>query len=302
MSSPLLASSCQEHPVIAIDGKFEQARKEWIVSPYITTIYALELLNVDGYQSEVKAFILWYVAHINRSDRYGVSGTIYDYRIECKSVKAYSLDSYDSADGYAGLFLYLLKRYYEESGDMRLLRQIFPSLKDTAYLIYYLHDPVDDLTKAMPGKKYHTKYLMDNVESWLGIDAYITLSKILGMQKEAQRYLSFRNELKSAILNEFFRKRSPFSWAKEGSIYHKIRDDRFYPDLFAQIHLLALWGKELDRETAQHIWKNIKAFIGSHSEENGVCFYDETNVKTKVTMEQLILFEWAKRFALEYHL
>ena len=305
MSSLLGASSLTAHPALTIDQRFEVFDEPKVVSPYITSVYAIDLLEHGGHIAEVRSFMLWYVAHLNRSDIYGVSGSIYDYIVDPKTQKETSLQQYDSADGYAGMFLYLLKRYYEISGDRKLIAKVYPDLKDIVYLIYYLRDPKDSLTRALPKKGYRTKYLMDNVESWIGVDAYIFLSEMLGKGKEEQveAYRVFRNELKHSIVKHLYdSKTGLFHWAKEGSEISGSTETRFYPDLFAQIHLLAFWGEEIERQKSALLWQKIKYFLSRKSDEIEVFRQSSQSEKGIMAMEQIIIFEWAKAFALENNL
>lgn len=303
--SSLWGASLTVHPALTIDGKFEVFDEPKVVSPYITSVYAIDLLEHGGHVAEVRSFILWYIAHLNRSDIYGVSGSIYDYLVDPKTQKEKSLQQYDSADGYAGMFLYLLKRYYEMSGDRKLIEKVYSRLKDVVYLIYYLRDPKDSLTYALPKKDYRTKYLMDNVESWIGVDAYISLSEVLGKGKEeeVEAYRVFRNELGHSIVKYLYDPQNGlFHWAKEGNETSGSTETKFYPDIFAQIHLLAFFGKEIDREKRVLLWQKIKRFIlkkGDDMELFRPVSEDEEGV---MAMEQIIIFEWAKAFALTNNL
>lgn len=303
--------SYQNHPLLAINEKFIPLEKKNRVSPYMTMIYALDLLRYGGHNDMVKRFIQWYVDHINRIDCFGVSGTVYDYSIDLHDGKEYSYARYDSADGYAGMFLYLVADYYEKSGDKQFIEKIFPALKDTVYLIYHLRDSSDGLVKALPFKNYQIKYLMDNVESWMGLKAYISLARVFGREDENQQikaYTSFQNELKSAILSQLYNSSSGlFAWAKEGDKRYESVESVFYPDMFAQMHILAFWGEQMSKETAQNLWQKIKALIHRKA-VNMEAFRQERGGKyvsghdPKIAMEQLIIFERAKAFALKNNL
>jgi len=301
----LLGASMITHPALAIDERFEVVDETKVVSPYITSVYAINLLEHGEHISEVRHFILWYITHLNRSDIYGVSGSIYDYLVDPKTKKEKSLQKYDSADGYAGMFLYLLRRYYEISGDKKLITEVYPDLKDIVYLIYYLRDPEDSLTRALPKKGYRTKYLMDNVESWIGVDAYIFLSEVLekGKEEEVEAYKVFRSELKYSIVKQLYDpKNGLFHWAKEGDEVSKSTETKFYPDLFAQIHLLAFFGEEIDMKKSALLWQKIKYFIAMSGDEVEIFRQNKQSEKDVMAMEQIIIFEWAKAFALENNL
>jgi len=313
MSSPIFGGRCLsgEHPVLVINKKFVPIEKENLVSPYMTCIYALDLLEHGGHLNTVRNFIIWYVEHLNKTDRFGVSGTIYDYRIDRDSGEEHSTERYDSADGYAGMFLYLVNRYYEAGGDAGFVQKIFPSLKDTVYLIYYLRDSRDGLVRALPIEGYHTKYLMDNVEAWLGVSSYLSLAEtfeVKGDIPQAKVYVLFQNELKSAILNQLYDSESTlFDWAKTEEKNYESNASVFYPDMFAQMHLLAFWGNQIDRKTAEKLWHKIKILV-AHKDIN-VAFFGKIQSKKNsinndsiIAIEQLIIFNWAKAYALKNNL
>jgi len=282
----LMYASTSAHPALQIQSKFELLQQDNYVSPYIVTIYALELLKHKDEVENVKAFIWWYINHINKSDRYDISGTIYDYSITQKG-EEHSLKNYDSADGYAGLFLYLVGQYYELTKDKTFLKTIFPMLKDTIYLIFHLQDK-DGLTIALSKSSSKTKYLMDNVESFLGTQAYIDLSQKFGTEDD-KRYLGLKETLKQAIFTQLYDPvKRQFYWAKEGKKVFVPSEKIFYPDMFSQIHLLAFFGKYLDRKTSIKLWQRILKFY----KKEPPC----------LSMEQLLIFERARTFALKHQL
>jgi hypothetical protein len=147
---------------------------------------------------------------------------------------------------------------------------------------------------------------MDNVEAYRGVEAYILLAKLTqGVDgEEIAAYTLFQNEIKDAILNELYEKDSGlFCWAKDGEKRYCSSTNIFYPDMFAQMHLLALWGKNIDPNIRRGIWRNIKIFIDKKAINMDIFRqYEEKNTgeyDPKIAMEQLIIFEWAKAFALQ---
>lgn len=255
------------------------------INPYILTIYALDILENSHQNHEVENFIKWYTKRANKLDKFGVSGTIYDYHID-KNGTEYSLEKYDSADGYAGLYLYLLAKYYKKTKNKQLIKNAWSTIEDNVYLLAHLQDE-DGLTKALATKDYHVKFLMDNVESHIGVTAYLYLANELQMSTKNYTYL--QSSLKEAILRELYNPQANnFYWAKEKSHLSPINTNIFYPDVFAQMHMLAFWGQELNPDVAKTLWSSITQFI-QHN-------------KTQLSMEQLIIFNWAKTFALNNNL
>jgi len=270
-----------EHPVLAIYEQYHILKDENAISPYIVSIYALDLLEESKNYEQISNFILWYTQHANKLDHFGVSGTIYDYILDKDGVE-HPLKTYDSADGYAGMYLYLIAKYYQKTKDKTLLTTIWPTIEDNIYLLLHLQDK-DGLTKALATKGYQTKYLMDNVESYIGVESYLYLANIL--QKNTQTYMNLQTTLKKGILTELYNNdKKRFYWAKINTEKTLIKKNKFYPDIFAQIHLLAFWGKHIESEVAQKLWQEI------------LYFYN--NEKPSFAMEQLIIFQWAKTFAL----
>ena len=306
LSSSMFATNM--HPVLTINKKFVPLEQANTVCPYTTSIFALDMLKSTKKETaklEVKKFILWYVSHTNKLDNYGLSGTIYDYEILLNGQEK-SLQSYDSADGYAGMFLYLVREYYSVTKDKELIKTIFPTLKDMAYLIYHLKDS-DGLTVALAKKDYDTKFLMDNVESYIGIESYIYLAKVI--DTKTMEYTSLKDELKNAILNILYDEKSGlFYWAKDGDVLYKSSQNVFYPDMFAQIHLLAFFGKNISKQKVEDIWYKILSMLDKRSNEDDSApiksifnhikniFSDESH---KFSMEQFIIFGWARAYILK---
>ncbi len=283
-----LIGECQAssiHPVLSIYKHYHTIKEKNYISPYITTIYALDLLKEGFAQEEVKSYITWYAKYANKIDKYGISGTAYDLIID-KNGTVHKLETYDSADGYAGLYLYLVAKYDQKYHDTAFLKSIWTTIADTVYLLLYLQDK-DGLTKALADKDYTTKFLMDNIESHLGAKAYLYLAQ--SMHIDAKLYEGLKNTLKSAILHELYNTLlGEFYWVKEKNTSTLANKDILYPDIFIKIHLLAFWGNELQRTTTVKLWSDI------------LKFFDKYN--PAMTMEQLVIFNWAKTFAIKHNL
>lgn len=203
-------------------------------NPYIGNITAIYvLLKVRNSESLVRDYINWYLKHINRSDNFGLSGTIYDYRIYKKG-KEKSLEIYDSVDGTSGTFLILCYLYLVKSADVELIQNNLTKLKEIAYTIVFLKD-FDGLTVAIP--KSPVKYLMDNVESYAGLVAFTRIEKILrDNPKEIAYYEKHRNEIKKAILENFWNPEAKnFFWAISNNAKYPSDLTKPYPDTFSQL-------------------------------------------------------------------
>jgi hypothetical protein len=260
------------HPAIAIAKIYANEGADLnSVNPYIITILALNEVRHEQHLDEVRNFILWYLANINNSDHHGLSGTMYDYIIE-NGVER-STNQYDSADGYAGLFLHLLDQYIRKTNDLKILRLHWKEIESIARVILVLQDK-KGLIKALPDRPQ--KYLMDNCEAFGGLTGYAALRKRIGKRDNAY-FNKARNSLKKGILAYFYDpKNSLFFWALDDVTPSVSEWSRFYPDAFAQlfpVYFGILADKPLMR---QPLWINFtdryEASIDQYPVEQRIIF------------------------------
>lgn len=130
---------------------------------------ALQCDLTEEEQSKIKKYLQWHFEHINYKEDYnGMMGTIYDYKAEVKDgkvIEEYTDEKYDSTDSYAAVFLSVLWKYYEKTGDSTYLFQH----KDSIDLIKeaMLSTLSECYTYCKPD--YKIVYLMDNAEVYEGI-------------------------------------------------------------------------------------------------------------------------------------
>ena len=124
------------HPVRIIASRYRTMPYEVFITPYEVGLYALDDLDNTDHRKDVKAFLEWYLKRINNNDKNGMSGTIYDVILYGDKEKV--LPQYDSIDGYSGLFLVLLNKYCEQTGDISLIKKYWQQIEDMAYTISYL--------------------------------------------------------------------------------------------------------------------------------------------------------------------
>lgn len=220
------------HPAIEILRQYQSVDSRVnIVNPYIVNLMALDLLNDTSFRNLVRAYIGWYLDHLNYPDKYGATGSIYDYRVFADG-REESLDSMDSVDSYAATFIMLVYRYYKMSGDRDLILDFRQQLEDIIYLVPYLQQS-DGLTVALPGTT--GKYLMDNCEAYGGVSDFADLATEFGWDIRTF-YLERKNILRLAIANHLYNSGTGYySWLKDGDIVHPSDWTRFYPDAFAQL-------------------------------------------------------------------
>lgn len=201
------------------------------IEPYIVTILALNEVENGRNLSQVKQFILWYFSKLNYPDNQGLSGTIYVYTLEGNQAK--STNKYDSVDGYAGMFLHLLRQYAVKTGDSQILKDNWQKIEDIAALIPGLQEK-DGLTWATPS--YKVKYLMDNCESYGGIVAYLELRTLVGLPGSLQYYATSILLRKGIMEHLYQADKRLFNWAiVEDGTKSKSDWDKFYPDSLAQL-------------------------------------------------------------------
>jgi len=225
------------------------------INPYIINIIAIYEMNKQRNVSEVKNYILWHFGHMNYPDQEGLTGTIYNYKIS-KAGKELSTNDYDSVDGYAGTFLYLLNLYYQLTGDKGLIEKHWDKIKDVAYLIPYLQGE-DGLSRARLKAKDNAKYLMDNCEAFAGIKAFNELSANIGRGKD-QFYLETETNIKNGVLEILYNTDTKkFYWAVDDKVKHASDWSILYPDAIAQIFPLYFGVLDDDKGKKKAIWQEF---------------------------------------------
>jgi len=266
------------HPALVVIKEFQTINQdENELIPYTVNIMAINLLRNNKNIKDIRNYILWYLDHLNYPDKYGLTGTMYDYII-FHNGKERSLNRYDSADSYAATFLFLICTYYEVTGSKKIIIKNRKKLEDMAYIISILRDK-DGLTKAIPGTD--EKYLMNNCESFGGINAFIKLSKLLHWNL-VPYYEGVKESIEKGILNYFYNeKRKNFNWAIEGKYKHASNWKRYYPDSFAQLFPILYELLEGKPELREHLWKH---FLKYHE-----------NKLMQVDIEQKIIYEMTQK-------
>ncbi|SNZ11256.1 hypothetical protein [Hydrogenobacter hydrogenophilus] len=211
------------------------------VVPYFLNLTAINLLPSDP--EKVKSYIRWYLDHLNYPDKYGLTGTIYDYYItENSEVPLYT---YDSADSYSATFLFLTYLYAERTNDYQPVRENLRKLKDVAYVIAYLQD-TDGLIKALP--YVNLKYLVDNIEDVCGLRAF---SLLLWKLKDPDwhYYFTLSHNVESSVIKNLMW-RGSVAWAKLDDKLFIAGNSVVYPDLYAKAVFYSFLGRTVPDEWA----------------------------------------------------
>ena len=136
------------------------------INPYYSNLAAIGLTHDPASYGTVQSWMQWYVNHLNRPDKWGLYGTMYDY--DYSNGTETSHDTADSTDSYAATFLSLAWAFYQ-TGDASAQNYIktLGSQLDSIGGVLIQTQQSDGLTWAKPD--YQIKYLMDNCEAYRGL-------------------------------------------------------------------------------------------------------------------------------------
>ena len=168
------------------------ATQRFSVRPYFSMTAANAFLLDPAYYENTKRYIEWHIEHLNIMDYYEVPGSVYDYYYSLigDERRAYTMaesdntvDVYDSTDSYAALFLELLVKYYEATGDDDFITPATLDLVLDCLEASFSSSPLIQgnalLTVAKP-KNYEIEFLMDNCEVYRGFLSLEKLYMIIG--------------------------------------------------------------------------------------------------------------------------
>lgn len=198
------------------------------VHPYEANIGARALVAAGPeYFPMVRDYLGWYLRHLNRPDRYGVAGTVYDYDVDPAGCTGFpqphpvtgERPKYDSSDAYAGTFLSLVAVYARANpADHGYLRSpaVRADLGLVAGAVLATRGP-SGLTRATPA--HHAEYLMDNVEAQRGLADYAWLLRaVLGDPVGARQRAAEAAAIGRAVERTLWRdSRTPgmYGWAAD---------------------------------------------------------------------------------------
>jgi len=215
------------------EGYFQLAGGRLDIIPYFSNLTGLALCGDPQSFGAIKKYLEWSFSRLNYPDRWGLNGTIYDYRLEDGVLV--NVYDYDSADSYAATLLTLAAVYEESSHDLNFISEHYSELSTVAELIIALQDS-DGLVWAKPDLK--VKYLMDNCECYRGLKDWARLLAGLGYNELSDIYDHKAETIKNSILERFWDENTAcFAWAVDrDNNWHLPVHGRSYPGLFAQIY------------------------------------------------------------------
>jgi len=144
------------------------------IMPYYSNLAAIGVVRTGNpvYYAKVKAWMQWYVAHLNYPDKWGLSCTVYDYSVS--GTTETPTNDADSTDSYAATFVSLAWAYWQ-TGDATAQNYI-KTLKyqlDCIGGVMVQTQQRNGLTWAKPD--YQVQYLMDNCEVYKGLSDLASL-------------------------------------------------------------------------------------------------------------------------------
>lgn len=201
----------------------------------------------------VRAYLDWYLAHLERPDRFGVTGTVYDYYLDEKGMEVPTY-GYDSSDSYAATFLTLVRFYYEAGGDRAWLENHWPELEVVAGAMLATLQK-DNLTLARPD--WRVKYLMDNCEVYRGLKDYAWLLIKAGKEGEAEKYEVLAGKVKKAMEIKMRCNGGYCPAVYRGGLRRRPNWRRWYPDALAQLFPIITGVLAPQEEEARRLYANF---------------------------------------------
>lgn len=253
------------------------------INPYFAEITCLALLESGSvYAPQVKDYMDWHFAHLNTAvtDRNGVDGTIYDYIItaganntvvsETVSTNDQGVEQYDSTDSYAALFLSVLWRYYEETGDAAYLTAHASEIGRITGAIFATM--YNGLTNATPD--YAVQYLMDNAEVYEGLGSaaaiyeQVLIPCYAAGTEERSAAESKLSQIKTGR-SQLAAKVESVLWKESGGYYASYCTSSLYPAAFSwntfyadstcQAFAITCGLIPADGDRAKRIWNNFNS-------------------------------------------
>ncbi|MBE3577237.1 MAG: hypothetical protein IMX00_06055 [Limnochordales bacterium] len=239
------------------EGPFPTGKR---VVPYFANFatYGLLLSPTDGekYGPAVRRHLEWYLSKLERPDRFGVRGTVYDYELSWTG-KLESKEDYDSSDSYGATFFSALYRYYKATGDRAFVVSHRAELEEIAGAVLATQEP-DGLTWAKVN--YKMKYLMDNAEVYRGLlDLAALYREAIGDIERAVHYENEAARIRDAIEKKMW-KGDHYTLALDAAGRAlPFNGKKWYPDATSQLFPIWLGVIDPSGEKASRIYQRFCA-------------------------------------------
>jgi len=254
------------HALLVINRYAPVSEKSTTVVPYEVNLMALDLLrNKENPEVQLcQDYIQWYFNHLNPSDIYGMTGSIYEYDVTFDG-REVPLKHFDHVDSTSATFILLLHRFYKVTGYKRFLETNWEKIANIAYLIPYLQDEHDGLIRSLPSTS--KKYLRNNCECCAAIAAFVELSEEFD-RPNPEFTDEFEEALEEAILTHFYRKTAlEFSWLIDGDNKYAPDWKTLYPDSISQLFPLLYHIMPGEKERRE-LWKKFGNYYKIFPEES----------------------------------
>ncbi len=220
------------------DGAIQYTSEK--INPYFANLACLGLVQVSGQLPKVKAWLQWYIGHVNdgsagRIDPWstGTNGTMSDWTIS-GGATGVSLNDADSTDSYGATALSVAWAYYNTAGsDHTIFDSAFQTVLDNIGKAVLYTQQGDGLTWAKP--TYHIKYLQDNCEVYRGLSDLASLFTALSNPR-ASTYSAAASACQTGILTLYLS--GPAAWSvykDNGGLTPAPDGTKWYPDSVAQV-------------------------------------------------------------------
>ncbi|MGZ4789561.1 MAG: hypothetical protein ACXVZX_13675, partial [Terriglobales bacterium] len=166
------------------------------INPYYANLAAMGLVKDPARYVQVENWMRWYISHLNRNDKWGLGGTMYDYNIV--NGNEVSSGDADSTDSYAATFLSVAYAYFATGNPaaQAYVRSIASDIDLIGHVLAKTQQS-DGLTWAKPD--YQIKYLMDNAEVFRGLADAATLFGSMGDAAKQNYYTSLATKCQSGV-------------------------------------------------------------------------------------------------------
>jgi hypothetical protein len=160
------------------------------IVPYFGNIAAIGMTKDPANYPQVKAWMEWYIHHLNATDVWDLGNSIYDYDIS--GTVEMPRNTADSTDSYPATFMTLAWNFYR-TGDIAAQSYVMTILPELDLIGQQLIKTQQDdgLTWAKPN--YQIKYLMDNCEGYRGMHDLASLFEAAGNSSRVSYYTSHAN-------------------------------------------------------------------------------------------------------------
>ncbi len=136
------------------------------IVPYYSNLAATGLAKTPAHYPQVKAWMEWYIHHLNYPDKWGLYCTVYDYNVS--GTTETPTNDADSTDSYAATFVSLAWAYWQTGdADAQAYIKTLRYQLDCIGGVMVQTQQSNGLTWAKPD--YQIQYLMDNCEVYKGL-------------------------------------------------------------------------------------------------------------------------------------